>query len=182
MMMKKTIVFFFMMSCIIIQVQSQNTISSVFNRLLIFNSQNEMMVVKIENRDFWVTPGLYQTENQTLKRGLDSIASTYGIQLKDLKLKGSFLLVRDLNGTKSTSLRNVFTAKMETIHLKSPSGIENIQWLSPQDALKKITFPHINAMIQQITAKPNKVWGGTLVQHKENNQWKTIILGAFYEL
>lgn len=141
-----------------------------------------MMVVKIENRDFWVTPGLYQTDKQTMKRGLDSIASTYGIQLKDLKLKGSFLLIRDLNGAKSTSLRNVFSAKVKNIQLKAPEGIENIKWLSPQDDIKKITFPHINAMIRQITKNPDQVWGGTLLQYKENDQWKTTLLEAFYEL
>lgn len=37
---------------------------AIFHRLLILNSQNELMVVNIENTDFWVTPGLYQTKKQ----------------------------------------------------------------------------------------------------------------------
>ena len=38
---------------------------AIFHRLLILNSQNELMVVNIENTDFWVTPGLYQTKKTT---------------------------------------------------------------------------------------------------------------------
>jgi len=182
MIVKKIIALIYITLCTIIHVQSQSNVSSVFNRLLIFNAQNEMMVVKIENRDFWVTPGLYQTQDRTMKNGLDSIANTYGIQLKNIKLNGTFLLLRDINGKRSTSLRNVFTAELKSITKKIPTGIEKVEWLSPKEAFNKITFPHINEMIKQVTSDPKKVWGGTLLQYRENDQWKTRILEPFYVL
>ena len=170
----------------VVLVYSQNTQAqsdiSIFHRLLIFNSNNEMMVVKIENRNFWVTPGLYQSKEQSIKSGLDSIASTYGVDLKEIKLKGTFILKRDLNGKRSTSLRNVYTATVKNISEKKPKGIDKIIWLSPEKALKQITFPHINAMIEQITRNPDQVWGGTLLQFRENDLWKTKILEEFYAL
>lgn len=154
----------------------------IFHRLLIFNSQNELMIVKIENTDFWVTLGFYQTKDSTIKKGLDSIASTYGINIKDLKLKGTFILKREVNGKQSTSLRNVYTAKIKDKVAKKPNGIEEIQWLSADKGIEKITFPHIGVMIKQILTKPDKVWGGTLLQFKKGKSWKTKILEEFYTL
>jgi hypothetical protein len=48
--------------------------------------------------------------------------------------------------------------------------------------MEKITFPHINLMIKQIITKPDEVWGGTLLQFKKNENWKTKILEEFYTL
>ena len=92
--MRKIIAIVFIVLCHSAIAQVQNDIS-IFHRLLLFNSKDELMVVKIENTDFWVTPGLYQTKEQTIKNGLDSIASIYGIQIKNLKLKGTFILKRE---------------------------------------------------------------------------------------
>jgi len=153
---------------------------SVFHRLLILNSNNELLVVKIENTDFWVTPGINQNSEQTIKQGLNSISETYGIKTESPELKGVFLLKRDINDVMTTSLRNVYTAKLANGKLKKPTGIEEAKWVSVQDALKIITFPHINAMIEKITNNPNQVWGGTLLQFKEKNVWKTKLLEDFY--
>ncbi|WP_136668039.1 NUDIX hydrolase [Flavobacterium sp. H122] len=152
---------------------------SVFNRLLILNSENELLVVKIENADMWVTPGFYQTE-QTIRQGLDSIASTYELKIEIPELKGVFFLKRDINGELSTSIRNIYTAKTKDKELKKPKGIEDIKWLPVNKAVEQITFPHINAMIEQIMNNPKKVWGGYLSQFKDNGQWKTKILQDFY--
>lgn len=155
---------------------------SIFHRLLVFNSQNELLIVNIENTNLWVTPGLYQDKEQTIKNRLNNIASTYGIELTDIKLKGTFILKRDLNGKHSTSLRHIYTAKIQGDAEKTPNGIAKIKWLSPTQAMEKITFPHINEMIKQIIINPNEIWGGTLLQYKENDIWKTKVLENFYTL
>lgn len=152
---------------------------SIFNRLLILNSENELLVVKIENTDMWVTPGYYQTK-QTISQGLDSIASTYGLKIETPILKGVFLLKRDINGKLSNSIRNIYTAKVNDIEFKKPKGIEEVKWLPIDNAMKQITFPHINLQIAQIMNNPNKIWGGSLSQFKENGVWKTKILTEFY--
>ncbi len=155
---------------------------SIFNRLLILNSKNELLVVKIENADLWVTPGYYKNNNQTIKKSLDSLSATYGIKIESPELKGVFLLKRDLNGEISTSIRNIYTAKTKNSEFKKPKGIEEIKWLPVDKALKQITFPHINVMIEKIMNDPNKIWGGSLSQFKENENWKTKILQEFYVL
>ena len=154
----------------------------VFHRLMVFNEQNEILVAKIEYSEFWVTPGFYQSKDQSIKNGIDSLSATYGIVLKDVKLNGTFILNRQINGTKSTSLRHVYTAKINKMDAKLPAGIETIRWLSIDEAAQTINFPHINAMILQIAAHPDTLWGGTLLQYKEDDRWQSKILEDFYAL
>lgn len=155
---------------------------TIFHRLLIYNSNDELMVVKIENADFWVTPGMYQNKQQSIRRGLDSIALTYGITIDSLELKGLFVLKRAINSETSTSLRNVYVAKAKEISPKMPEGIGRIEWLSHKQAMEKITFPHITSMIDQIKQFPNKIWSATLLQYREEDIWKSKIIEDFYEL
>lgn len=179
--MKKVIKILFIILCHSVNAQVENDIP-IFHRLLLVNAQNELMVVKIENTDFWVTPGLYQSKEQTIKIGLDSVASTYGLKLTEIHLKGTFMIKRELNGASSASLRNVYTAKVQKGMAKRPEGISEIKWLSVEDAMKTITFPHINLMIKQIMSNPNDIWGGTLLQFKENDTWRAKVLEEFYGL
>ena len=155
---------------------------SIFHRLLILNADNELMVVKIENSDFWVTPGLYQNDRQTIKSGLDSIAGTYGLQIYDPSFKGMFTLEREINGTHSYSLRNVFLAWVKEDHLVLPQGISDVKWLPINKATELISFPHINTMIRQVMEHPGVIWGGSLLQYKDHEGFKTRILEEFYPL
>jgi hypothetical protein len=162
--------------------QSENV--SIFNRLLILNAENELLVVKISNTDFWVTPGLYQNSHQSINVGLDSIAATYGVTLSNTELRGIFTLKRELNGKKSTSLRNVFVAQgiKTNENLLIPKGIEKVKWLSIEEALAQMTFPHTNFMIEKIVQNPEVVWGGTLLQFKEGNEFKSKVLEEFHPM
>ncbi len=179
--MNKLVVILFTLLLQSVSAQVENDVS-IFHRLLIVNSNDELMVVKIANTDFWVTPGLYQTENMTIRKGLDSIAATYGVEIERPKLNGVFLLKRDLNGKRSTSLRNVYRVKTKSVTPKTPNGIEEIRWLSTEEAMELITFPHINAMVDKIMNSPNEIWCGTLLQFKENEVWRAKILEEFYSL
>ena len=153
---------------------------SIFHRLLITNAQNELLVIKIENTDFWVTPGLYQDKFQSVRQGLDSIANSYGLEVSKPNLKGVFLLKRDLGGKLSASLRNVYTTEYKSGSLKAPPGIDEMKWLPINEALQTITFPHINEMIKPISENPDEVWGGTLLQYKDGENWRVDILEEFY--
>ena len=153
---------------------------TVFHRLLVFNENQELMVVKIKNTDFWVTPGLYQNQSQWVKEGLDSLAATYGISITPIVLKGLFMLKSAKD--QSLSLRNVFTTNKMGESVKKPDNIDEIRWLSVVEATKLISFPHINRMIVQITEHPEGVWGGSLLRYKEGPFFRTKVLEDFYRL
>lgn len=178
--MKKIILLFLLVSQTIVSQKINNI--SIFNRFLILNSSDEIMVVKIENTDFWVTPGVYLNDQQFIKQGLDDIATSYGIKVSKPQLKGVFILKKDLNKKLSTSLRNVFITKVIGGKISPPKGIEKIKWLPLKEALKQITFPHINTIINQIMVEKNKILGGTILQYKEGKRFKSRILEGLYTL
>ena len=155
---------------------------SVFNRLLIINSEDKIFTVKISGIDFWVTPGVYQNNLQSTNQVLDSVANTYGITISYIELKGVFILKRELNEKSSTSIRNVFVAKMSNGEIAIPKGIEEIKWVSLNEALALITFPHINIMIEKVVNNPEFVWGGTLLQFKEGDEFKSNTIEELYPL
>ena len=103
--MKKIILILFI-AFTTISVNAQESKVTTFHRMLILNKENKLMVVKIKNKDFWVTPGLYQNSKQTIKQGIDSVASTYGIKVYNLKLRGVYGLKNSTQNYFST--RNVF--------------------------------------------------------------------------
>ncbi len=61
-----------------------------FHRLLIFNSENQLMVVKIKNTNFWVTPGLYSKDKKLTNENLYKLATEYGLKVTKPSLKGIF--------------------------------------------------------------------------------------------
>lgn len=178
----KPIAFILLFVCLNLAYSQSNNELSVFHRLTLLNDQNELLVVKVKDAPFWVTPGLYLTSNQTIKQGLDSLAGTYGLTLKNPKLSGLFILKREINGKKSSSVRHVFTAEVKGGSIKLPQGIEQIKWLSPKEAFELITFPHISSMLEKTLEDPEHVWTGTLMQYREGQEWKGKILEEFYPI
>lgn len=152
----------------------------IFHRLVILDVNDKIMVVKVENANVWVTPGFYQTKDETIQNGLKKLATSYGIEIEKPKLKGVFLLKREINQEHSTSLRNVYTAMSKSGMLKKPTGIDEIRWVSVDEATELITFPHINVMIKEVLDHPDLILGGTLRQFKENDSWRTEIVEEFY--
>jgi hypothetical protein len=153
---------------------------TTFSRLLIFNEKSELMVVKIKNSNQWVTPGWYQDDSKVIKDGLSGLADSYGIVIDAPVLCGVFTLKSDVD--KSISTRLYFTAKMSSGVLKKPDIIDEIRWLPINEASKIITFPHISMMTRQVVEKPNVVWGGSLLQYKEDGLFKAKLIENFYPL
>ncbi|RRQ50472.1 hypothetical protein DZC72_07970 [Maribacter algicola] len=179
--MKKTIFILFILFLNSVFGQNEPEIK-IFHRLVLINAENKIMVVKVENANVWVTQGFYQTQDETIQNGLNNLAKSYGIEIEEPKLRGVFLLKREINNEYSTSLRNVYVAKIESLMLKKPTGIDEIKWVSVDEATELITFPHISLMIKGVIDTPNRILGGTLRQFKENDIWKTEIIEEFYSL
>jgi len=159
--------------------QDNNKISE-FHRLLIFNENNQLMVVKIKNTDFWVTPGLYNQNKELTNENLHSLAAEYGLNITQPNLRGLFVLKN--NKTTTVSKRYFYTVKVNGGEIKTPNNIETIKWLPIDEAMSMITFPHINMLIKQIVDNPEIVWAGTVLRYKEGNQLKSTMTQSFYPL
>ena len=130
---------------------------SEFHRLLIFNDKNQLMVVKIKNTNFWVTPGLYSENPSLTNTHLYNLAKEYGLAVSQPNLQGVFLLKNQQ--TNALSNRSFFKVNVIEGKTKKPVNIDEIKWLPVNEAIQVITFPHINVLLKQIMNFPNKVWG-----------------------
>ena len=153
---------------------------STFHRLLVFNEKNELMVVKVKNSTRWVTPGWYQDNRLTIKEGLDELAGSYGLKISTPSLRGVFTLRTDQNNEISTRL--VYSTRVDSGEAKAPEIIDEIKWLSTNAAMELITFPHINAQIEQLTKFPETLWGGAQLMYQEDGVYRSRTTEAFYPL
>ena len=183
--MKNLILLFLLIFCHSGFAQSNNT-ASVFHRLIIYNADNEVMIVKIKNAEVWVTPGFYQDSVQFIKEGLHGIASTYGMKISNPELKGTFSMRREIGESKEMLIRNIYTCRYLSGKLHFPENqpfeISEIKWLPMKEALSTISFESIRIFIKQTHDYPNVVWGGSIRVIKENNKRKYEIMEEFYPL
>ncbi len=153
---------------------------SEFHRLLIFNAQNELMVVKIKNTNFWVTPGLYSEKNTQLSQSLHALAAEYGLTISQPLLRGVFVLKNQK--TDIDANRSFFHANVTGGESKVPDNIEAVTWLPIVDAMDLITFPHINMLIKQLAAYPKVTWGGTILRYQQGKELKSKMIKDFFPL
>lgn len=153
---------------------------STFHRLLMFNNNHELLVVKVKNSNRWVTPGWYQDNSLTIKEGLDELAASYGLTITPPILRGVFSLKTSQNNELSTRL--VYTTTIKSGELKTPDMIEEIRWLSTDQAMKLITFAHINTQIEQLMKFPGTIWGGSQLMYLEDGVYKAKFIEPFYPL
>lgn len=158
----------------------ENDKVSEFHRLLIFNAENQLMVVKIKGTDFWVTPGLYSQNKALADENLHKLAAEYGLTVTKPSLQGVFALKN--KKTKVDSNRYFFNVKVSSGESKAPQNIEEIKWLPLSEAMKLITFPHINMLLKQIGDNPGTIWGGTILRYKEGSKLKAKMIKDFYPL
>lgn len=153
---------------------------SAFHRLLVFNQKGELMLVRFADSGRWVTPGWYQDDKASIRQGLVGLATSHGITITDPQLRGVFSLRIDSDDTISTRL--VHSAMLESGTTKLPPGIDRIEWLPVEAALERISFPHINQQIAQVTQHPGVVWGGTQLRYQEDGEPRSRIVEAFHPL
>lgn len=160
--------------------------ASVFHRLLIYNSENEIMLVKVKGADVWVTPGFYQDTIQFIKQGLRDVASTYGIKISEPKLTGVFSMKRETGKTKEMLIRNIYKCNYQEgeIHFpeNQPFTISEIKWVTIGKALKILTHTSVQLFVKQTHNNPNIVSGGSIIIYNENNKVKAKIIEEFYPL
>ncbi len=152
---------------------------SDFHRLLIFNEKNELLVVKIKDKPFWVTTGRYDKGELSAEEGLHLLAKNYGFEISKPRFVGKFDL---LNDKEVLSVRHFYTAKVKSGKLKLPKGIESGEWLSINESYNRVTFPHINLLTKHVLDNPDDVWAATVRRYKEGDQFKAEIIEPFYRL
>jgi len=176
----KKIILILLIAFVTISVKAQESEVTTFHRMLILNKENKLLVIKFKNNDFWVTPGLYQNSKQTIQQGIDSIASTYGIKVFDIELRGMYGLKSPSQNYYST--RNIFVMKTNSVEVLLPEIIGEALWLDAKEAVRQINIPHINDFIKDIFMYPNNVRSGEVERFKRNGKLASKISEKFYTI
>jgi len=181
--MKKLLVFIIWLFVFPFFVQGNEQVSE-FHRLLIFNAENQLMVVKIKNTNFWVTPGLYSKNNsetdEFINKSLHELASEFGLTITAPDLRGLFILKNKQSN--NDFKRYFYQVNVRSMKSKLPDNIEEIKWLPLNEAMDLITFPHINMLIDQIMKNSAVVWTGTILRYKKGQELKAKMVEDFFPL
>lgn len=163
-----------------VSTKAQENKVTTFHRMLILNKENKLLVIKFNNKELWVTPGLYQNNKQTIKQGVDSIAATYGITIYDMQLRGVYGL-KNIS-QKYYSTRNMLIMKTDSKIVKLPEIVGEVKWLSLNEANKLISFPHINDFIKDVFMHPKNVRSGAIERFMSKGKQASRVLENFYNI
>lgn len=161
--------------------QSHNNVS-IFHRLIIYNADQEVLLVRFKDTNIWVTPGFYQDSVQVIKEGLHDIAASYGLTVSDPELGGVFSMSREKGERREMLVRNIYRCKEIGGELITPDFLGEAKWYPVEEALQTITYESINLFLKQIDDYPNVVWGGAVSVIMDGPERIYKITDEFYPL
>ncbi len=181
--MKKTIFLFSVILSIHFQVFSQSvhqdpTHNFTVQRLLILNNEGEMLMCR--EKHVWVPLSFVFEDRQYVRESLDSLAMAFGLQIKDIELRGQFSYKYDYHP--QATLRNFYVARLVKGEVETPSGMDEVKWLKVDEAIDINTVSSIKLICQQIMGNPNIVWGGSFMVSHVGDDHPTKMVEDFYPL
>ncbi len=180
--MNKLIPFLFFWLSLNVGAEAKNDLS-VFHRLLIYNANDELMVLKFKNTDLWVTPGYYQDDEGSIQKNLHRLAADYGLTISDPVLKGTFSLTSVEDDKTDVSIRNMYYCQhLSDTNNTMPDNIGAVEWLPIEQAIQRISFRHIELFVRQTYDYPDTIWSGSIVRKKKTKKWEVQTTVPFYSL
>ena len=150
-------------------------------RLIVFNDKKEILMEKYWGG--WQTPALRSNQNQSLREGLDSMATAMGISTEPVKLAGIITYKYEgLPDHKEVSYRTHYTAKYKSGNPIKTKDKE-YHWLPIKEALEKISMEALKIETTQIVNNPKVVWGGSFLLTYKDDKLQTLkLVEEFYPL
>lgn len=147
-------------------------------RLIILNDNNEVLMMR--EKSVWATPSLLYSKRQFLKEGIDSLANAYGVQIKNLELRGKFSYKYDYQPY--ATLRDYFVADYSSGQVKIPKGMDDAKWMPLDEAIEQNTVTSIKQITRQIMQYPDVIWGGSFMVSHVGDDHPTKMVEPFYPL
>lgn len=151
--------------------------------LIVFNAKKEILMMK--NQLGWHTPALRSDKPQAIREAMDSLASSIGLKIKNIRLGG--LYTHKFQGVQDhpeVSFRSHYTADYVSGDILNPEN-KNIeyQWIPIKNAVSKFYFDFIRLQTAPILKNRKKIWGGTFLIIWEGEKLKgTKLIEDIYEL
>lgn len=128
----------------------------------------------------WYSPSFVYNQRQYINESLDSLANVFGIDISDIQLKGLFSYKYEYHSY--STLRLYYTAKYEGGDLKTPVGLEDVQWMPINDAIEKTPVFSMKKISEQLFNYPESVWGGSFMVFRIGEEHQSRMVENFYPL
>ncbi len=144
--------------------------SYTIQRLLIFNSNGEILLEKHVNG--WMTPALRHNSKSATNEALKHLASEFGLEISTPRLAGIFMFISEYKP--QSSFRQHYITNVTGGEVIVPEGKLDVKWFEPQKAIEMMSLPDakligaVREMTEQILNYPDVIWGGTFTLWKEN--------------
>ena len=158
-------------------VRSQENYS--FMKLLVENDKDQILLVKWGGE--WELPGSKFNEPTSVKKFLQGMAGTLGVEIENHQLFG--LYTQRWKGLSYLTLMHYYKASYVSGELKVPDDCTDIGWFSMEEALTKIPYDNMKSMIKWLEEKPGKVASAAFERFKdENNATQFVTLEDWHSL
>ena len=152
------------------------------SRLFVYNSEGKTLLIKVKE-GFWVTPAVHNKSADLMRPALDKLAASFGLNISAPELKGMFFVKYDF--PKNQGLYNRIFFRVEHTgnnQVTLPESIVDYRWVSEEEALEMLSFPHITEAYRQIIAQPEHIWAGSFRFYLEGGKRKSEQIENFYSI
>ncbi len=158
--------------------------SYTIQRLIIYNEKGEILLQQHPNG--WMTPALRHNTEVTTNRGLQDLASGFGLQITLPQLQGIFMYFH--SDHKKPSFRQHYSARLEGGQLSIPEDLLDAQWFLPEVAVEKMLLPEskivdvVGETTRQILYHPDTIWGGSFLLVKTDEKTRSEVMESYYPI
>ncbi len=180
----RTFFFLLLVNPLILFGQEVSNDSYTIQRLLVFNSDGEILLEKHVNG--WMTPALRHNSKTSTNDGLKNLASEFGLRISTPKLSGIFMFISEYK--LQSSFRQHYVSNYIGGELKLPEGKLDAKWFEPQKAIEMMSLPDakligaVREMTEQLLNYPEIIWGGTFNLWKEDGVTIYRVSENFYSI
>lgn len=150
----------------------------VIKRLIICNTNDEILVVKYN--DTWNIPALRFNTTETYNEALIKLANDMGVVIETPKIAGIFSFTYDYMS--QAALRMFYVTSYKSGKPIVKKGWDDVKWVS-KTAYQKLKNQDVySLMASKIIEDVSIVWGGAFFLYKEDEKVKYKITQEFYNL
>lgn len=159
--------------------------SYTIQRLIVVNDKGQILLQKHPNG--WMTPALRHSKPIPINKSIHELASDFGLQISQPKLRGIFMYFH--SDDKTPSFRQHYAAQVIGGKLKTPAGMLNAKWFDVPSAIVHMLdkdakiVSAVGEMTEHILNYPNIIWGGSymLIKNK-GKKTKSEVIENFYPI
>ena len=140
---------------------SQNKGNPHFFKLLAFNENHEILLIKFDGS--WEIPGSRFSGDSTMPIFIDGMAKKHGIKVENTKLSAVVTFHHETR--KVPTMMFYFQSHYTSGELSTPSWGEDLKWFPAEKAYELIPYEEMNYIIKSIISKDDFLTGAFTIKY-----------------